>query len=513
MGFEAEKITSCLAKCDPNKYKCIRTASSPIQVGTPFAMNVKKAPDLIITPDKANDVATTHYFTRGAVLGVEVKFKKTLDPRFGRGKVPESEFLGRVTNGAGLSNDQKALIKQLMIYAIYGQFVTLPYHFIFFIVITSDVARIWKLSPTGVLVTQPIEYTNAIKCEPLARFLYAVGSSPATSIGLNVGEGMMFQELCLDEKDSRRMQAIRDLYVQESSNFEWKKEMANHPEEYWIFDLEKQCNSSGDRSYHSTDKCKRLVIFPYPIYHSNRIFCRATRCYLGVDYDFLTSNFTTINKTQAQTQLQKMHTFKTAWQFTRQIPEYQFHMEFATRFADKTIEPISAESTRVATVIAGGVIANSEQIGGRILSHISSSQNPTPSQPECDPDQDSPTIQAESNQTEDDSNISYATRPKLNRKSKDKALVYADSESSSDELMENQHDTDRNPFQVDESIVPSQTGSVTMINDPKRHPRELHWLVYKELGGNISSVENVKEFAQVLVDTISGTYCLYLSLS
>jgi hypothetical protein len=485
------------------------------------------------------------------------------------------ETFGPVIDASNLTNSQKKLIFQMMRYAILGQFGTLPHRHLFFITITGRKLRIWKFSPTGCLVTSTIDYLTEIECKPFVQFLYAIGSGPVSHFGVDIGEGMMFQEVSEHYQRDRihkRLEAMKDLYFEQSKDSHWEKHLSTEPG-YWLFRLDIPSKNHynrtssivpGDNHRDSTQihpqseseshpEGVTLIVFRRPIFRANHIFSRATRCYLGIELDFLVS--TQFKKASAIEQLQRMHTIKTAWQFVSRTPEVEFHRRFAERHAlgvrvleptaggrmDETDhdEPVDAlhgsgDRSGVATVLAGGIIPNSCQFRGRLVPEDPADRSqPIQIDDEVDSKpQDFHKTEAQESPSQSDSQggrtqngglqkdtknasagglFSQLTARMRNRRSEKSVTVATEvpinvKQEYLDALAPPAPATPASQGSEDKDQGDSYDEHTDQHGDEKSQPRELHWLVYKEVGGRLGAVSTVKEFAQVLIDILHGKW-------
>lgn len=452
------------------------------------------------------------------MIALEVKLDEGYNPAL-RGDYNRDaggpDRLGPVTDATNLTDNQKKLIFQMMRYAVLGQFGTLPYRHLFFVTITGRKLRIWKFSPTGCLVTDTIDYLNDVQCKPFVRFLHAIGSGPLSHLGVDVGPQMMFREISdhpKSDKVQRRMEAVKKLYCHHSKDFHWEKHLPTEPG-YWLFRLSLPSKQSYNRGINSDDTSQTgqssqtsnvdnttLVVFRRPIFRANHIFSRATRCYLGIELEFLLSP--EFEKASPVEKLKKMHTLKTAWQFVSRTPEVEFHRLFAERHAARgtngTDDDGIGEPSRVATVLAGGIVSDSCQFRGRpygnyINDVISGSHSQSI---QVDPQGSG----KQTSQWELEKPNGKAANGKQNGLlSKLAASIRSRRPPgiTEDEIHVKQE-------YLDALTAPPQDPD-HQARDEKSQPRELHWLVYQEVGGKLGAVVTVKEFAQVMMDILHGT--------
>lgn len=383
--------------------------------------------------------------------------------------------------------------------AILGQFSTLPYRHVFHIGITGKKLRIWKFFPTGTQLTTAIDYTE--NPEPLIKFLMLVKRCPVSGIGLDVGEGRMFQVIPDDLSHiDRNMQTTAKIYARESKNVGWFDHLSAQPG-YWMFQPELHGENAFDPAVPFKES---IVVFRNPIYHIYSIASRATRCYLGVELSFLKQGFK--NATDHQ-RLKHMHILKTSWQEPGRITEVQFNYKF---FSRRVENGRSQDATTVATVLAGGRIPGTCHSDGNIepfkipfssTSHNVSAKVLARIEKELQVRGDESTRKPSFNENlvhymihkvikEKEESIPKSPTPQSSRKGKS--------------AMQGQP-TDETTKRASGSPAPT-TISASEKTTPEGPERELQWILFDQVGGNLDGFDNVKELVQVMIDATKGSY-------
>jgi hypothetical protein len=455
------------------------------------------APDAIITPDHSG--SKSPYSTRQInptrpfleakphilnkrQISIEFKRKDVYDCGFQEGQVTE----GTIQNY--LKHDQQGkLFLQSLRYSILGQFAMHPHRYVFHITVTGELLRIWKFCPTGCQVTTAIEYTKDAR--PFVKFLMAIKRCSYSGIGLDMGEGAMFQDAPNEslEKVTSRMSNIRRLYNQEAYRENPKRhDWLTNDEEFtcWVFDPSVRSTREFQPATVDGQKVgkfsERVVVFSTPLYRSLSLTSRGTRCYLGVEESFLLGeefeNATSLEK------LRKMHTLKTAWHHIERTSEAEFHQKIVERRKEDNL----IEETRLATALAGGTVIGSTNRKGATmpvtLQLVTNNRSIGAVHDRLPESVTSP--------EEHDSDIpDKVTRVGVSIIMHGEKLK-ADTGSVTREK-QREVSEEKQPSDVDE-------------DDPMGETKVLNWVLFKEVGGRLEEFYNVHELVNVILDSTKG---------
>lgn len=432
-------------------------------------------------------------------VSYELKSNRTSDCGFNAPGHVRPEDIDKLTEKGA------SLILQILRYTVLGQFSTLPYRYVLHVTITGDLLRIWKVSPTGIEITTAISYTKDPKA--FVAFLLLMRESPSSGIGLEVGEGRLFQELPspiyekFDDIDTK-MKSLAKLYAEQASEPEWYAGLAKEPG-YWILDPNMKSNheSKFDPILPYKDP---VLVFRNPIHRVCSITTRSTRCYLAVELSLLDKDFDKMSK---EDKLRRIHLLKTQWQDSKRAHEYDFHAAFVQRRTEQK----SGKSSHVATVLAGGTVPNTANQFGH-----------------SDPFVSPASTTVENLQIEDVAEIEKAFEvqgEEGNRKEREchpRSVYYlrkgtykgAPQPGLSGLLSQAPKATAATAAAAAEPIVlvPDSVQTATIkrerpssVQCPKK---ELRWVLFKQVGGRLKSAANVKEMVQVLSDAVEGKYLL-----
>jgi hypothetical protein len=207
-----------------------------------------------------------------------------------------------------------------------------------------------------------------------------------------------------------------------------------------------------------------------------------------------------------------MHLVKIAWQDSMRVHELDFHAAFVQRRKEANGAESSSMS-RVATVLAGGTVPNTANQFGRIDSFDSL----TPTTPK-------------SSSTENPAEIETAFQVKPKKPKREGQRKHHFHVQSVYYLRKGTYEGAPRPGLSDILTSSSQTPNVTTTPpaaDPvapaldlaqtnritRKRPdhiqcprKELRWVLFQQVGGRLKSARNVKEMAQVLVDSADGNY-------
>lgn len=440
---------------------CFRVDASRYSIQATTGIHSKMSPDLFITTTPKNQPPTLDGrspFLCGGVC-VEIKAQDSWDLNF-----LSNESSGKTEFQSRLTKDQKSLFLQILRYVSIGQFPSLPYNHVYLTTITGSKLRIWRFSPNGIQVTEPIFYQKDAR--PFVKFLFAISRNGKAGMGLNIGPNKLFQEL--DPKRlkvlSKRALKLAKIYSRKANNPGWlERFQAQHPE-IWEFNV-----NQGSKVLETCPD--RFFVFQQPIHRTTGMFSRGTRCYLVVSAEFLLSdNFDTIDDAAC---LKQMHMLKVAWQWDTRTKELDFFREYRKRCdTDPTITPIGNGSMCVATPLAGGQGTTSVDTLDCV--------------PEWDPDEpdhqtlagvgfESPSIPNEDN---DDS----------------EEFQYGFSEKALDDLNVNLLQERINPVNLEE-LGTSQ--------------RILQWILFEEVGSKLINAHDSRELIKALVDAMEAHHSLY----
>ncbi|CAG7850475.1 SubName: Full=Uncharacterized protein {ECO:0000313/EMBL:CCA76805.1} [Serendipita indica DSM 11827] len=159
----APLICAFNAACPPprplrgEKMRCCDIGSSDL----PLATSIKVLPDLALSFDYQPN-GTHDVFLHPAVY-IEIKADEVFDLPFQKAK----DFL----KDHELTDSPKQLLLQVLRYVNLGQASELPWDYLYFITITGSIARIWKFTHTGCIVTTP---SRCLESPTRAEWLLAV---------------------------------------------------------------------------------------------------------------------------------------------------------------------------------------------------------------------------------------------------------------------------------------------------------------------------------------------------
>ncbi|CCA76952.1 hypothetical protein PIIN_10935 [Serendipita indica DSM 11827] len=319
------------AACPPlslkgEKMRCCDIGSSEL----PLITSIKVLPDIALSfdyhPDGTHDV-----FLHPAVY-IEVKADEVFDLPF--------------------QKDQR--------YVNLGQASELPWDYLYFITITGPVARIWKFTHTGYVITTPIRYLESP--DNLIRFMRALALNGRSGFGISVGQGRLFTEYTDGNLYSEGLRHVADTYAKAVNNQNWITRRG--PSGCWLLKIEPK------ELFHRVDSAMAVepnqateyLVFKRPLYSVESMFSRRTRRYLAITKEDIEDPV--CSSLSARNVIAKLRLVKTSWQYEDTTPEAYFFRKYDERH-------ITSRPCGIPTLLASGTRDVQPEIRSQTVKPIS----------------------------------------------------------------------------------------------------------------------------------------------
>ncbi|CAG7850496.1 SubName: Full=Uncharacterized protein {ECO:0000313/EMBL:CCA76719.1} [Serendipita indica DSM 11827] len=213
--------------------------------------------------------------------------------------------------------------------------------------------RIWKFTPTGCIVTTPIDYLDSPG--DLVRFARAPASSGPRGTGLSVGEGRLFTEYQDAGQYDDALEHVSKVYADPADNQHWLDRKG--PAGYFILKFGKGDLVDPDQlDEGGKSKATEYVIFKKTLHHVASMFSRGTKCYLAIAKPDIESPGFALHSPQEI--IPRLRLLKTSWQHVARTPEAQFFREYNKRHRHTTGE----RPCGIAALLASGTVTTQNEI-------------------------------------------------------------------------------------------------------------------------------------------------------
>ncbi|CCA76805.1 hypothetical protein PIIN_10791 [Serendipita indica DSM 11827] len=325
--------------------RCCDIGSSEL----PLITSIKVLPDIALSfdyhPDGTHDV-----FLHPAVY-IEVKaevfdlpFQKT------KGFLKDHE----------LTDSPKQLLLQVLRYVNLGQASSLPWDYLYFITTTGPVARIWKFTHTGCVITTPIRYLESP--DNLIRFMRALALNGRSGFGISVGQGRLFTEYTDGNLYSEGLRHVADTYAKAVNNQNWI--IRRGPSGCWLLKIEPNelLHRVDSAMAVEPNQATEYLVFKRPLYRVESMFSRGTRCYLAITKEDIEDPV--CSSLSARNVIAKLRLVKTLWQYEDTTPEAYFFRKYDERH-------IMSRPCGIPTLLASGTRDVQPEIRSQTVKPIS----------------------------------------------------------------------------------------------------------------------------------------------